>query len=45
MENDFDTIIEVPKNSKVKYEFCNESNKIRVDRILPSAYNYPFNYG
>lgn len=45
MENEFDTIIEVPKNSKVKYEFCNESNKIRVDRILPSAYNYPFNYG
>lgn len=40
-----DAIIEVPKNSKVKYEFCEESKKIRVDRILPSAYNYPFNYG
>jgi inorganic pyrophosphatase len=40
-----DAIIEVPKNSKVKYEFCEESQKIRVDRILPSAYNYPFNYG
>jgi inorganic pyrophosphatase len=41
----FDTIIEIPKDSKVKYEFCCESNKIRVDRILPSAYNYPYNYG
>ena len=42
---EFDTIIEIPKDSKVKYEFCYESNKIRVDRILPSAYNYPYNYG
>lgn len=42
---DIDAIIEVPKNSKVKYEFCEKSNQIRVDRILPSAYNYPFNYG
>lgn len=42
--NVIDAIIEVPKNSKVKYEFCEESQKIRVDRILPSAYNYPFNY-
>lgn len=42
---EFDTIVEIPKDSKVKYEFCCESNKIRVDRILPSAYNYPYNYG
>jgi inorganic pyrophosphatase len=41
----FDTIIEIPKNSKVKYEFCKESSRIRVDRILSSAYNYPYNYG
>ena len=42
---ELDAIIEVPKNSKVKYEFCEKSKQIRVDRILPSAYNYPFNYG
>jgi inorganic pyrophosphatase len=42
---EIDAIIEVPQNSKVKYEFCTETQKIRVDRILPSAYNYPFNYG
>ena len=45
MSQEIDAIIEIPKDSKVKYEFCKESNKIRVDRILPSAYNYPFNYG
>lgn len=45
MSKEIDAIIEVPKDSKVKYEFCKDSNKIRVDRILPSAYNYPFNYG
>ena len=42
---EFDTIIEIPQNSKVKYEFCQNSNRIRVDRILSSAYNYPYNYG
>jgi len=42
---ELDAIIEVPQNSKVKYEFCEQSSRIRVDRILPSAYNYPFNYG
>ncbi len=45
MSKELDAIVEVPKDSKVKYEFCKDSNKIRVDRILPSAYNYPFNYG
>jgi len=45
MSYEFDAIVEIPKDSKVKYEFCCESNKIRVDRILPSAYNYPYNYG
>ena len=42
---ELDAIVEVPQNSKVKYEFCDKSNRIRVDRVLPSAYNYPFNYG
>lgn len=45
MSKEIDAIIEVPRDSKVKYEFCKDTNKIRVDRILPSAYNYPFNYG
>jgi hypothetical protein len=29
---EIDAIIEVPQNSKVKYEFCTETQKIRVDR-------------
>ncbi len=45
MSKEIDAIIEIPKDSKVKYEFCYNTGKIRVDRILPSAYNYPFNYG
>jgi len=45
MSQEIDAIVEVPRDSKVKYEFCKDTNKIRVDRILPSAYNYPFNYG
>jgi len=31
---EIDAIIEVPQNSKVKYEFCSETKKISVDRIL-----------
>lgn len=36
-------VIEIPKNSKVKYEIVN--NRIYVDRILYGAYVYPMNYG
>lgn len=37
--------IEIPKNSKVKYEIDHETNALIIDRILPCAYNYPHNYG
>lgn len=43
--NEFDVIIEIPKGSRVKYERDEESGLIYVDRILQSAYVYPFNYG
>lgn len=36
-------IIEIPKNSNIKYEIENE--KIYVDRILYGAMKYPLNYG
>ena len=45
MTYEFDTTIEIPKNSKVKYEIDHHTNKLIVDRILTSAYNYPHNYG
>jgi inorganic pyrophosphatase len=38
-------IIEVPKNSKTKYELDKQSGLIRVDRILFSSVHYPANYG
>ena len=36
-------IIEIPKGSNIKYEI--EDGKIKVDRILFGAMNYPMNYG
>lgn len=44
-ELNFFVTIEIPKGSRVKYEFDEETNEILVDRILPSSYVYPANYG
>ena len=42
----YDCIIEISKNSDpIKYEFGKDLNKIRVDRIMNVAMNYPANYG
>ena len=38
-------IIEVPKNSNIKYEYDRSTQKISVDRILYGANIYPENYG
>ncbi len=38
-------VIEVPMDSKIKYELDKESGLIRVDRILFSSVHYPANYG
>tara|TARA_Y100000992_G_scaffold302469_1_gene276794 strand:- start:12372 stop:12854 length:483 start_codon:yes stop_codon:yes gene_type:complete len=35
--------VEIPLNSKVKYEI--EDNKLNVDRVLFTAMHYPGNYG
>ena len=40
-----DIIIEVPKGSRVKYEYDFTDKKIRVDRIMKTAFVYPYNYG
>jgi inorganic pyrophosphatase len=40
-----DMIVEIPYNSYVKYEYDKIENKIRCDRILNTAMNYPGNYG
>jgi inorganic pyrophosphatase len=38
-----DIVIEISKNSKIKYEI--ENGRLKVDRILYGAMNYPANYG
>lgn len=38
-------IIEIPKLSRVKYEFDKESGIIKIDRVLNSSMHYPTNYG
>jgi inorganic pyrophosphatase len=40
-----DAIIEIPRNSRVKYEIDKTTNLVRVDRILSTPMVYPFNYG
>lgn len=46
LPNDFNVIIEIPKNSDpVKYEVDKESGAIFVDRFMSTAMHYPCNYG
>jgi inorganic pyrophosphatase len=42
---EYDVTIEIPRGSKVKYEYDTTSGRLRVDRILTTAYTYPYNYG
>lgn len=38
-------IIEIPKNSNIKYEYNRKTKQISVDRILYGSEHYPENYG
>lgn len=38
-------IIEIPKNSRAKYELDKDSGLLKLDRVLYSSINYPSNYG
>jgi inorganic pyrophosphatase len=38
-------LIEIPKDSSIKYELDKESGAVFVDRVLYTAMYYPFNYG
>jgi inorganic pyrophosphatase len=40
-----DVMIEIPKNSKIKYEVDTDSGMLRVNRILSVSIAYPCNYG
>lgn len=37
--------IEIPMNSNIKYEFDEEAEVMKVDRVLHTSMVYPFNYG
>src|SRR3954471_19949478 len=41
----FPAFIEIPKNSKIKYELDKPTGLLRVDRVLYSSVHYPANYG
>jgi inorganic pyrophosphatase len=45
LPGEFDTVIEIPFGSSVKYELDKASGLIKLDRILYSAVYYPANYG
>lgn len=38
-------IVEIPKNSRAKYELDKASGMLKLDRVLYSSINYPANYG
>jgi inorganic pyrophosphatase len=45
LPNEFNTIVEIPFGSSVKYELDKVSGLIKLDRVLYSAVYYPANYG
>ena len=45
LPNEFNTVVEIPMGSSVKYELDKRTGLLRLDRILYSAVYYPANYG
>ena len=45
MKNTVNVVIEIPKNSNIKYEYNRSNGQISVDRILYGPSVYPENYG
>ena len=45
MKNKVNVVIEIPKNSNIKYEYNRSNGQISVDRILYGPSVYPENYG
>ncbi len=44
-ENIFHAVIEIPKGSRVKYEYSEKYGTIFVDRVFRTPVDYPQNYG
>ena len=45
MKNIVDAIIEIPLGSKNKFEIDEKTHRVKLDRVLYSAMNYPAEYG
>lgn len=45
MNNVVDAVIEIPFKTKNKFEIDFKTNRIKLDRVLYSAMNYPAEYG
>jgi inorganic pyrophosphatase len=45
LPQEFNSVIEIPSGSSVKYELDKVSGLIKLDRVLHSAVYYPANYG
>jgi inorganic pyrophosphatase len=45
LPEEINVIIEIPKNSKNKYEIDKETGLIALDRAMHTAQDYPFDYG
>ncbi len=45
MPEDFICVVEIPKDSKKKYELDKETGFLMLDRILYTSTHYPANYG
>ncbi|MDR0462792.1 MAG: inorganic diphosphatase [Pseudomonadales bacterium] len=45
MSDTIKVFIEIPENSRVKYEVNEETGELCVDRLMPTAMGYPMNYG
>ena len=43
--NSFDSVIEISKGSKMKYELDKQTGLLRLDRVLHTSTHYPANYG
>ncbi|MFP3198007.1 MAG: inorganic diphosphatase [Sulfolobaceae archaeon] len=43
--DEVNVIIEIPMGSNIKYEYDEEEDVVKVDRVLYTSMMYPFNYG
>lgn len=41
----FNAVIEIPKGSQDKYEYDEELDVVKLDRVLYGSQRFPFNYG